>query len=268
VSELRFEGRVAIVTGAGRGLGYAYAALLAALGASVVVNDLDADMASSVAASLRGAIACPADVASEYGGALVVRTALDQFGRIDAIVANAGTSWHRAFGDLAAQELTDVLGPSLFGTFHVVRAAWPHLVTQGFGRIVTTASGAIFGIAGRAHYAAAKGAVLALTTTLAVEGAPHGVSANCVLPWGLTRLARPGSEAPDAALAAPPVVWLCHETCPENGAAFAIGGGRVARVHFDLGSSKVTRDATPEAYREVLALDTQVGRRPPRPPPG
>jgi NAD(P)-dependent dehydrogenase (short-subunit alcohol dehydrogenase family) len=148
-----------------------------------------------------------------------------------------------------------VLGPSLFGTFHVVLAAWPHLVGQGFGRIVTTASGAVFGFAGRAHYAATKGAVLALTTTLAIEGAAHGVSANCVLPWGATRLARPGSDAPDAALAAPPVAWLCHETCQETGAAFSIGGGRIARVRFAPGPSTLVTEATPEAYRDALGGD-------------
>ncbi len=252
MSELRFDGRVVIVTGAGRGLGHTYAELLAGRGASVVINDVDADVARAVAASLPGAVACPADVASNDGGGLVVRTALDVFGRIDVIVANAGTSWHRPFGELVTEDLADVLGPSLFGTFHVVRSAWPHLVAQRFGRIVTTASGAVFGFAGRAHYAAAKGAVLALTTTLAIEGAPHGVFSNCVLPWGATRLARPGSDAPDAALAAPPVAWLCHETCQENGAAFSIGDGRIARVRFAPGPSTVVRETTPEAYRDAL----------------
>ena len=261
MSELRFDGRVAIVTGAGRGLGHAYAALLAERGASVVVNDVDTDVATSVAASLPGAVACPADVASHDGGALVVGAALDAFGRVDVVVANAGTSWHRPFGELEAQDLADVLGPSLFGTFHVVRAAWPHLIGQGFGRVVTTASGAVFGFAGRAHYAAAKGAVLALTTTLAVEGAPHGVSANCVLPWGATRLARAGSDAPDAALAAPPVAWLCHETCQETGAAFSIGGGRIARIRFASGPSTVVSEPTPEAYRDALAGGTARSTR-------
>jgi len=123
----------------------------------------------------------------------------------------------------------------VLGTFHTVRAAWPHFVRQGHGRIVTTASGAVFGYAGRAHYAAAKGAVLGLTNTLAVEGEPHGITANTVLPHGRTRLATPGSRAPDPALAAPGVAWLCHRACAETRQSFLIGGGRVTRVRFEPG---------------------------------
>lgn len=253
MTELRFDGRAVVVTGAGRGLGQAYAALLAGRGASVVVNDVDADVAEAVAASLPGAVACAADVASAEGGAAAVRVAVEAFGRVDAIVANAGTSFHRELGDLSAQDVEDVLGPSLFGTFHVVRAAWPHFVAQRSGRIVTTASGAVFGFAGRAHYAAAKGAVLGLTATVAVEGAPHGVLANCVLPHGATRLARPGHAAPDPRLAAPAVAWLCHEDCSENGAVFTIGGGRIARVRHAPDRSVRVGDDTPEAYRDALA---------------
>jgi NAD(P)-dependent dehydrogenase (short-subunit alcohol dehydrogenase family) len=123
-------------------------------------------------------------------------------------------------------------------------------------RLKTTASGAIFGFAGRAHYAAAKGAVLALTTTIAVEGAPHGVLANCVLPWGATRLARADSNAPDPALAAAPVAWLCHESSTENGAAFVTGDERIARVAFHAGPSRGVDEQTPEAYRDALVALT------------
>lgn len=234
MSELRFEGRSIVITGAGRGLGLAYATLLSERGASVVINDIDAEAATSAAAALPGAVAAPADVASTAGAADVIATALDAFGRVDAVVANAGTSWERMFGAMSVDDLSAVLNSNLYGTFHIVQAAWPHLAAT-HGRIVTTASGAVFGFAGRAHYAAAKGAVLALTMTLAREGAADGISANCVLPHGNTRLARPGSNAPDPSLAAPPVAWLCHETCTENGAAFAIGGGRIARVELTQG---------------------------------
>lgn len=253
MSELRFDGRVAVVTGAARGLGREYAALLAARGASVIVNDVDADAAAEAASTMAGAQAFPADVVSPAGAASLVSAALDAHGRIDIVVANAGTSWHQPFADLTADDVHAVFGPSLFGTFNVVLAAWPHMVAQRGGRVVTTSSGAVFGFSGRAHYAAAKGAVLALTNTLALEGAAHGVFSNSVLPWGATRLARPGSGAPDAALAAPPVVWLCHDSCHENGQAFVIGGGHIGRVTFEAGPNLEVAEQTPEAYRDALA---------------
>lgn len=253
MSELRFDGRVAVVTGGARGLGREYAALLAARGASVIVNDIDTDAAGEAARTMPGAQAFPADVASPAGAASLVSAALDTHGRIDIVVANAGTSWHQPFAELTADDVHAVFAPSVFGTFNVVLAAWPHMVAQRHGRVVTTSSGAVFGFAGRAHYAAAKGAVLALTNTLASEGAAHGVFSNTVLPWGATRLSRPGGGAPDAALAAPPVVWLCHDQCDENGQAFVIGGGRIARVTFDSGPTLDVVEKTPEAYRDALA---------------
>jgi NAD(P)-dependent dehydrogenase (short-subunit alcohol dehydrogenase family) len=250
---LRFDGRVALVTGATRGLGLTYAQVLASLGASVVINDIDDDEARAAASKLQGAAAAPADVATAEGAGKAVASALDAFGRLDIVVANAGTSWHRPFEELTVDELTSVLGPSLLGTFTICLAAWPHLASQGYGRLVTTSSGAIYGYAGRAHYAAAKGGVLALTMTMAREGAAVGILANCVLPWGATRLSRSGGGAPEPALAAPAVAWLCHESCRETGAAFSIGGGRIARVALGDGPAAEVPEATPEAYRDALA---------------
>ena len=253
MSELRFDGRTVVITGAGRGLGQAYAALLGERGASVVVNDIDAAAATSAAAALPGAVAAAADVSSAAGAKSVIDAALDSFGRVDAVVANAGASWHVMFDEMTDDDLDTALAANLHGTFHIVRAAWPHLVASRDGRIVTTASGAMFGFPGRSHYAAAKGGVFALTMTLAGEGAAHGVHANCVFPHGNTRMARPNSNAPDASLAAPPVAWLCHETCAESGAAFAIGGGRIARVQLTQDAWLDVGGGTPEDYRDALA---------------
>ncbi|MCB0993569.1 MAG: SDR family NAD(P)-dependent oxidoreductase [Acidimicrobiales bacterium] len=232
--ELRFDGEVVAVTGSGRGLGRAYVEHLAGIGARVVVNDIDADVVHEVVAAIgdRYATGVVADVATADGARHVVEAGLEVFGRIDAVVANAGNSWHQPFGEMTEADLHAVYGPHVLGTFHTVKAAWPHFVRQGGGRIVTTSSGAVFGYAGRAHYAAAKGAVLGFTNTVAIEGKPHGIAANTVLPRGNTRLAEPHHQAPDPALAAPAVAWLCHTTCDETRRAFVIGGGRITRVRF------------------------------------
>jgi NAD(P)-dependent dehydrogenase (short-subunit alcohol dehydrogenase family) len=230
-----FTGDVVLVTGAGRGLGRAYAQHLAARGARVVVNDIDAEPVHDTVASIGSgrAVACVADIATGRGAHDAVAAALDTFGRIDALVCNAGTSWHLPFADMTEADLHTVLDSSLFGTFHPIRAAWPHLVAQGHGRIVTTASDAVFGYAGRGHYAAAKGAVLGLTNTVGVEGAPHGIFANTIMPYGTTRLSTAGAAVTDPLLAAPAVAWLCHRACTENAQTFLTGGGRFVRVVHD-----------------------------------
>ena len=233
---LHFDGEVVVVTGSGRGLGRAYVEHLADVGARVVVNDLDGAVVDEVVAGIGDrAVGVVADIATADGAARLIEGAVASFGRVDAVVANAGNSWHRPFSEMTQDDLTAVLGPHVLGTFHTVRAAWPHLVDRGGGRIVTTSSGAVFGYPGRAHYAAAKGAVLGFTNTIAVEGEPHGITANTVLPRGNTRLAEPHHHAPDPALAAPAIAWMCHRTCTENRRAFVIGGGRITRVRFAPG---------------------------------
>ena len=235
MSTRSFDGDVVVISGAGRGLGKAYAEHLSSLDARVVVNDIDADVAHETARVLGAAraVACPSDVSTADGAGATIAAALDTFGRVDAIVCNAGWSWHLPFAECTEADLRRVLEDHLFGTFHMIKAAWPHFAAQARGRIVTTSSGAIFGYAGRSHYAAAKGAVLGLTNNVALEGKPLGILANTILPQADTRLAGPDSNAPDASLAAPPVARLCHRDCTDNGRLFVTGGDRFARVVFE-----------------------------------
>jgi NAD(P)-dependent dehydrogenase (short-subunit alcohol dehydrogenase family) len=246
--EPRFDGRRALITGAARGLGRAYAELLVARGADVVVNDIDGEAAIATAGELGVAVAV-GDVSTDAGALAVAR----EVGAVDIVIANAGVSWHREFAELSSDEFDETVRHNLASTVHVVHACWAHLIEQRYGRIVTTASGGIFGIAGRAHYVAAKGGILALTKTLAIEGAPHGVSVNCVLPWGRTRMARPDSAAPPPDEAAAAVAWLCHDDCAITGEAFTVGGGQIARVVLSRGAAVRADPTSVAAQRDAFA---------------
>jgi NAD(P)-dependent dehydrogenase (short-subunit alcohol dehydrogenase family) len=241
--ELRFEGRVAVVTGAGRGLGRAYAQLLAARGASVVVNDLggsmegdgaDAgpavDVVAEISAAGGDALADTGDVSTEAGAAGLVDAALQRFGRIDIAIANAGIMrWHR-FPDVTADDLSAHLAVHTLGSFHLARAAWPHLVEREYGRIVLTTSTGMLGMQGNTSYGVAKGGVLGLMRSLSVAGRKHGIVANCIAPAASTRMAGDGGPDLPPEHVAPMVAVLAHETCPVTGEVLAAGGGRFSRL--------------------------------------
>ena len=247
MKEHRFEGRAVVVTGAGRGIGRAYAHLLAARGADVVVNDLggsmggtgaDASPAEAVVAEIAAAggraVADVSDVATVEGGQAIVDAALEAFGRIDVVVNNAGIMRWAGPPEVDLDNLQRHLAVHVAGTFNTIRAAWPHLAEQGYGRVVNTTSSGVLGLPKNLGYAAAKGGVIGMTRSLATAGAPLGIKVNCIAPAAQTRMAGRADDEPGSPMAsslvAPMVAYLAHEDCPVTGEIYAAGAGRFARL--------------------------------------
>jgi len=233
-----------VITGAGRGIGRAYAHLLAERGASVVINDLggsmdgvgaDAEPAATVAGEIvaagGAAIADGSDVATVSGAQALVDAAVERFGRVDVVINNAGIIRWAGFPAADADNLARHLAVHVSGSFNTTRAAWPHLVEQGYGRIVMTTSAGMLGLPANTSYATAKAAVIGLTRSLATAGAAHGIKVNLIAPAAMTRMAGPGSGAQmSPELVAPMAAFLAHEACPVSGEIYAAGAGRFARM--------------------------------------
>lgn len=280
---VRFDGRVAIVTGAGRGIGRAEALALAHRGAAVVVDDdgsalegtgRSAEPAASVVAEIRAAggeaVASVESVATEDGPASIVASALETYGRLDIVISNAGNAHHRRFAELDAAHLDQMWRTHLYGPFLLLMAAWPHLTAQRYGRIVlTSSSGGLFGDTTHIDYAAAKMAMVGLTRSILREATASSINVNTLCPCAYTRMVdrnlpadspvRPWFESATPERVAEAVMWLVHEDCDATGEVFGVYGGHVVR-HV-IGSNRGYVNPVMEAedvrdhWDEVMALE-------------
>jgi NAD(P)-dependent dehydrogenase (short-subunit alcohol dehydrogenase family) len=248
MTELRFDDRVAVVTGAGRGLGRSYALLLASRGAKVVVNDtggsltgdgVDTVPADEVVREIKAAggeaVASTDSVATPVGGKAIIDAAVDHYGRIDILVHNAGTVRRAPLTEMSYEDFDALLNVHLRGAFHVVRPAFPLMQAARYGRIVLTSSiGGLYGNHGVANYAVAKAGIIGLSNVVALEGAADNVMCNVIVPSAVTRMAE-GLDisayppmCPDQV--APVVGWLSHELCSITGEMLIAIAGRVAKA--------------------------------------
>jgi NAD(P)-dependent dehydrogenase (short-subunit alcohol dehydrogenase family) len=289
-----FTGQVAIVTGAGRGLGRLYAIELARRGAAVVVNDLggsmhgdgaDTSIADAVVEEIEraGGVAAAShdSVDSPEGGEAIVRTAIDRFGRLDAVVSNAGIFNSVAFEDLSPADWRRMLSVHLDGGFYLSQPAYREMKAAGYGRFVfISSSGGMFGQPMEAHYAAAKAGLVGLANVIAIEGAQHGILANTVLPFGFSRMVTETVGDPKALeetgflkiiqpeLVVPIVAFLASRACEFTHQNYSACAGRFARVFVGLGEGWLAEPDSNPTADDVAAHLAEVSATEPFTVPG
>ena len=271
MADLSFENRVAVITGAGGGLGREHAILLASRGAQIVVNDLggavdgsggDLGPAARTAQEINDlggvAVADGNSVSTMEGGAGIIKTAIDAFGRVDIVINNAGILRDKSFHNMDEAMIDAVLAVHLKGAFNVTKAAWPIMREQSYGRIVNTSSNSgILGNFGQANYGAAKMGLVGLTRVLAAEGAKANIKVNALAPIARTRMTEELlgglAEKLDPKLVSPIVAWLVHEDCPVTGEIYSAAGGRIARFFIGLTEGYYNPELTLEDVRDHFA---------------
>lgn len=272
---LQLSNRVAIVTGAARGLGRSYALDLASRGAIVVVNDLSGGGSDTVVATIEAgggrALASEHDVSDPAAAAQVIADALEAYGRVDILINNAGMLRNGPFDELSVERIRDIFAVHLAGTFFVTQPAFRAMREAGFGRIVNISSNTSFGMRGLVNYAAAKAGILGFTTSLAIEGAPHGIGVNSVLPNGTSTIMDddpiPGfdqdtrfvnafagvSHRFEPERTAALVTYLASPENTATGEHFSSLGGRYARVMYAVTKGWLSPDGEPVDATEVAA---------------
>ena len=269
MADIGFDNKVAIITGAGGGLGREHALLLASRGAQIVINDLGGTVdgsgegtegpAHTTAKEINDlggvAVANTDSVATPEGGEAIVQTAVDNFGKVDIVINNAGILRDKAFHNMTPDLLEPVIDVHLKGAFYVTRPAWKLMREQNYGRVINTSSNAgILGNFGQTNYGAAKMGLVGFTRVLAVEGARNNIKANAIAPIARTRMTEevlgPLAEQLAPALVSPLVAWLAHEDCDVSGEIYSAAGGRIARMFIGLTHGYYNPELTVEDVRD------------------